>query len=386
MHGNNGQAAAKSSRLGQLALDHSVLLWQSRSAPRKILFYINSRYTAHMAPSLGCGHFKASRVGDLGMSALTLKYPAKCKQLANEEQMPNQLIYPIIVNWNLATETIPCIESLLTAGAAPGQIVVVDNGSQDDSVAQLTARFGQQIHVIAQPTNLGFAGGNNLGIQWALDAGAQWVLLVNNDTVVAPTFFQDLLAAAAQHPAHQIIGPLILYYGEPNRIWSLGDRLIPGTLITRRLWHDVLMPEALPAFIEVDFLNACCVLIQRTVFEKIGLLNATYFMYGEDVDFCWRARRAGIQLGCATQARIWHKVSRSTGVYHPQARYWRISNQIRVYRQYAQRWQLPLMFGFTLVRSLALAALDLWQKRTMLALQTLRAWRDGWWRNGIGYL
>lgn len=300
--------------------------------------------------------------------------------------MVNAAIYPIIVNWNLATETIPCIESLLAAGAPAGQIVVVDNGSQDDSVERLAECFGHQIHLISHPHNLGFAGGNNIGIEYALGRGAEWVLLINNDTIVDPTFLQELMDAVAQHPTHQIIGPLILYYTEPKRIWSLGDRLIPGTLITRRLWHDVPVPKQLAAFIEVDFLNACCMLIHRTVFEQIGLLNANYFMYAEDVDFCWRARRVGLKLGCATTARIWHKVSRSTGIYHPQTRYWRISNQIMVYRAHARWWQVPLMFGFTLVRSLKLAAVDLLQKRTALAGQTLRAWVDGWWKNGIGTL
>jgi GT2 family glycosyltransferase len=295
-------------------------------------------------------------------------------------------VYPIIVNWNLASETIPCIESLLAAGIPAGQIMVVDNGSQDDSVAQLRARFGNQIQLIGHSTNLGFAGGNNLGIAAALQAGAEWLLLVNNDTIAAPTLVQALGQAVVQHPDYRIIGPLILYFTEPKRIWSLGDRLVPGTLITRRLWHDEPIPEALPPFLAVDFLNACCMLIHRTVFEKIGLLNANYFMYAEDVDFCWRARRAGIKLGCATTAQIWHKVSRSTGIHHPQARYWRISNQIMVYRTHARRWQLPLMFGFTLVRSLKLAAGDLMQKRKVLAQQTLRAWRDGWWRDGISTL
>lgn len=294
--------------------------------------------------------------------------------------MRDHLIYPIIVNWNLAAETIPCIESLLAAGATAGQIVIVDNGSQDDSVAQLRARFGEAIHLIEHPINLGFAGGNNLGIEWALAAGAEWVLLVNNDTVVAPTFFQELLTVVEQQPHHQIFGPLILYFNEPNRIWSLGDRLVPGTLITRRLWHDVLIPEGLAPFMEVDFLNACCILVQRTVFEKIGLLDPAYFMYAEDVDFCWRARRAGIRLGCATQARMWHKVARSTGIYHPQARYWRISNQIRVYRQYANGLQYPFMYLFTLVRTLMLLSSDVSHRRTSLVKPTLQAWRDGWSR------
>lgn len=288
-------------------------------------------------------------------------------------------VYPIIVNWNLATETIPCVESLFAAGARAGQIVVVDNGSQDDSVERLAAHFGQQIHLISHPTNLGFAGGNNLGIEFALAAGAEWVLLINNDTVVAPTFFQELGKAVGQHATHQIIGPLMLYFSEPRRIWSLGDRLIPGTLITRQLWRNALLPAVLAPFIEVDFLNACCMLIHRSVFARIGLLNTNYFMYVEDVDFCWRAHRAGIKMGCATQARMWHKISRSTGVYHPQARYWRISNQINFYRRSVVNiMQLVVMFLFTGLRLSFLLGKDAYGRRWNLLGISARAWYDGW--------
>jgi GT2 family glycosyltransferase len=195
---------------------------------------------------------------------------------------------------------------------------------------------------------------------------------------VAPTFLQELLNAVDAHPTYQIIGPLILYFNDPERVWSLGDRLIPGTLITRRLWKDAPVPEQLAAFIEVEFLTACCLLIHHTVFEKIGGLDNSYFMYVEDADFCWRARQAGIQLGCATRVRIWHKVSRSTGVYHPQSRYWQISNQIRFYRRYANRFQYPIMYLFTLLRTLLLVVKDLCYRRNNLLLPTLRAWADGW--------
>ncbi|MFN8491990.1 MAG: glycosyltransferase family 2 protein [Caldilineaceae bacterium] len=287
-------------------------------------------------------------------------------------------LYSVIVNWNLAEETASCIQSLFAAGAQPGQIVVVDNGSQDNSPEKLSKQFGARIQLLASATNLGFAGGNNWAIQQILAQGAEWILLINNDTYVAPDFFQVLEMTVRQQPAYQIIGPLIFYHDEPTRIWSMGDRLIFGTLITRALRRNQIAPTTLAPFIEVDFLNACCILVHRSVFERIGLFDLAFFMYAEDADFCWRARQAGFKLGCSTQARLWHKVSRSTGPHHPAARYWRINNQIYFYRRYANVGQIPLMFLFTLLRSLKLATVDLLAGRLRLAQKTGQAWFNGW--------
>ena len=100
------------------------------------------------------------------------------------------LLCPVIVNWNLAADTIACVRSLLAAGVSPSPIIVVDNGSNDNSPAQLDHELGESIELIRSKQNLGFAGGNNLGIQHALSQGAEWVLLLNNDTLVAPNFFE----------------------------------------------------------------------------------------------------------------------------------------------------------------------------------------------------
>jgi len=292
------------------------------------------------------------------------------------------VIDSITINWNLADETIACVQSLLDAGAQPGRIWVVDNGSQDDSVARLTMAFGAQIRLLAEPENLGFAGGNNRAIIAALaeegDSRAEWLLLINNDTVVAPDFFDRLGDAIRDNPDYQILAPLILYFDEPERIWSLGDRRLGGALITRSLLRDELIPGDLSSFIPVDFLNMCAMLIHRSVFEKVGLLDEAYFMYAEDADFCLRASRAGVKLGCATEARIWHKVSRSTGVFDPRARSWRTRNQIRFYRQHATGLHRLFLWGFTTLRLCALTAGDLLHSRWNLAPITWRAWRDGW--------
>ena len=287
-------------------------------------------------------------------------------------------LYTIVVNWNLPDETIACVNSLFAAGAQPGRVIVVDNCSQDDSVARIQQAFGSQVWLIPSPSNLGFAGGNNLAIAAALGRGAEWILLANNDTVVAPDFLTALNSCAAQHPQARVVAPLILYSGEPHRIWSLGDRQVGGTLITRGVLRDQPLPDHLDEWIEVDFLNACGLLLHHSVFEMAGLFDTDYFMYGEDVDLCWRARRHGFRFGCCTRAHMWHKVSRSTGVYHPQARYWRITNQIKFYRRYSRGLHKLLLALFTMVRSMRLALNDVRLGHGDLVGVTAQAWWHGW--------
>lgn len=287
-------------------------------------------------------------------------------------------VYTVVVNWNLAEETIACITSLLAAGAYPQTIIVVDNNSTDASVAELHEAFDGTVTVIENDRNLGFAGGTNVGIEHALADGAQRILLLNNDTVVAGNFWETLLNTAQHHPTYALLAPLILYYDEPERIWSLGDVRIPGTLITRSLYKDRYTPATLEPVIPVDYLNACAFLVDRCVFERIGLFDTSFFMYAEDVDFCWRAQRAGFRLACATRARVWHKVSRSTDPHSLQARRWRIGNQIRFYHRAAHGHVRYLMLTFTLLRSLRLATQDICAGRPALATTTLHAWHDAW--------
>ena len=302
------------------------------------------------------------------------------KPSTSVSRIVDRTIFTVVLNWNLPEETADCVRSLLAAGGE--HVIVVDNGSVDDSVARLRAEFGERIELIANGENLGFAGGNNVGIQHALDRGAAWVLLANNDTIVAPDFFAQLTEAMQQRLDWGLFAPLILYYDEPERVWSIGDRRLLGTLITRGLWRNQLVPADLPPLLPVDFLTACGLVVRRDVFERIGLLDERYFMYAEDADFCERARAAGFGLGCATLAHMCHKVSRSTGPQHPTARYWRIGNQIRFYRQHAGTLQQPLLLGFTLLRSLAMSLRALATGRWALAIKTAQAWIDGWFRVG----
>jgi GT2 family glycosyltransferase len=117
------------------------------------------------------------------------------------------------------------------------------------------------------------------------------------------------------------------------------------------------------------------------VFEKIGLFDATLYMYGEEVDFCWRARLAGFKFACFTAARIWHKISKSSNSTQPLSRYLRIRNQILFYRRYSPNAQLVILFIFTLLRTIRICTYDLLRWKLDLILPSVRGWLGGWFEN-----
>jgi GT2 family glycosyltransferase len=289
-----------------------------------------------------------------------------------------QSLVAIVVNWNLKQDTIFCVESLLAAGVPIDRVVVVDNGSSDGSISVLKERFGLSLHIIQSKNNLGFGGGSNLGIQYALDQGTKWLLLLNNDAYVAPNFLSVMNDAIKSKESLSIIGPVILYHDSPDHIWFFGDRLIPGLLATTSLYRGDIYHEQFPPLVSVDFVNGSSMLVKSDVFKQIGLFDPEYFMYAEEVDFCWRARMAGFQLAVATRARAWHKVSMSSNRDRPASRYMRIRNQIRFYRKYARGLQLPLMLVFTWIRTLCIALGDLAHGRYSLIYPLFRGWIQGW--------
>lgn len=284
----------------------------------------------------------------------------------------------IIVNWNLKEDTIECIESLLKAGALLNQIILVDNGSTDGSIPAINNHFTNSVHIIDAENNLGFAQGNNLGIEYALRQNSKWILLINNDTLVAPNFIEELHQATITSPEFSIITPLILYYDKPSKIWYLGDHLIGNTLLTINYYKNRDVNQKIPSVVPIDFANGCAMMINRKVLEQIGLLDAALFMYAEDVDFCWRARLAGFKFACITTARIWHKISKSSESDRSSARYLRIRNQIYFYRRYSKGYQLFIILIYTLIRTIRISISDLLLWQLDLILPLVRGWWDGW--------
>lgn len=222
--------------------------------------------------------------------------------------MPNVGI--VISNYNGWQDTVQCLESLQKQTCRDFEIILLDDASTNDSVQQLQKHLTENTVFLPQEANSGFAAVNNVGMRRALADGCDWVLLLNNDTVVAPDFLETLLR---ETPAGAVSCPKMLFLDPPDEIWFAGGELDRATGKVKHLGgHE----KDGPAFAEkkqVSFITFCCVLLPRQVVEEVGFLDETLFMYCEDVDYCIRLADAGVPLWFLPDARIWHKAGGSAG-------------------------------------------------------------------------
>jgi GT2 family glycosyltransferase len=219
----------------------------------------------------------------------------------------------IVLTWNGKALTVECLDSLANVNYASLDVIVVDNASSDGTADAVSQRFGERVTLVINEHNLGFAGGNNVGIRRALDSGADYILLLNNDTTVDTELIGALIDVFSQYPKTGIAGPKIYYATPPDHIWFAGGEisLMRGTArhigireIDKGQYNDVR---------EVDYITGCALMARRAVFEEVGALDDSYRAYYEDADFCMRARRAGHEIRYTPHGRVWHKISASTG-------------------------------------------------------------------------
>ena len=171
-------------------------------------------------------------------------------------------------------------------------------------------------------------GGNNAGIRHVLAGEADYILLLNNDTIVDPAMIDELLAVMSPDPTIGISGPKMLYFDEPETIWCAGNRIDWRTGDSVRLQAE--QPDALAddRQREVDFITGCAICLRREVVERIGLLDERFFIYYEETDWCMRAAGAGWRTIYVPQARLWHKVSATMGATSPATDYYMTRNAL----------------------------------------------------------
>ena len=219
-------------------------------------------------------------------------------------------VYIVILNWNGWKDTIDCLNSLKQTSYSNYVILVVDNGSADESVAQIHSKY-PTVEIIETQANFGFAGGNNVGIKEALKRGAEYVFLLNNDTIVDPRMLSYLVQAITGHPGAAFVGPKTFYASEPKRIWFYGSAIEEST---GRAYHwpaDVIDGPGHQGTFESAYCPGSALLMRSSVLHDIGLLDQRFFVIHEDADWCLRAQRAGWKGYVVGPAIMWHKVSAS---------------------------------------------------------------------------
>lgn len=296
--------------------------------------------------------------------------------MATQSRQP--LVVAVVLNWNLARETEACVASLL-AGDYPSQrVLVVDNGSTDDSVAQLRARFDDRIDLVETGVNLYYAGGSNVGLRWALEAGADYCLVMNNDTVVAPDMVSWLVRTALAYPDAAILGPMICDSHDRSRIWAMGSLRRRWLPMARDLGRGEVDQGQYPTPLVVDYVTGCAMMVRREVLTRVGLFDPGYQMYYEDADLCTRAQAAGFILLVEPRAKMWHLGAASTSLQSATSRYQKTRYRVRFYRQHAHGPLSWVVHPMLWVQESVRAALALKRGERDLARATWRGLRDGY--------
>ncbi len=282
-------------------------------------------------------------------------------------------VWAVVINWNGGAEdNLACIASLLAAGFEEARIVFVDNASSDGSREAAQARH-PRLARIENDTNEGFGGGANRGAQLALEAGASAVLFVNNDVTLAPDCLELLLAAQGAGPELGVLGPRVLDARDPSRLWCAGGMLTWRQNLSTLLGHGQPDGPAWRALRRVDYVAGCAMLVSAEVFAAIGFFEADWFAYGEDVDFCWRAGRAGFGVATVGEASCVHAPSSATGGgYNPRRKYMQGVNSVWFLRKWGgtREWARFFAYDVLTLPPLLLAGAFRGRARAVLA----KAW------------
>jgi len=291
--------------------------------------------------------------------------------------MPQPFVIAVILNTNHREDTLACLESLARQDYSNLKIIVLDNASTDGSV-DAVQRLYPQVEIISLEQNLGYAGNNNTGIQAAIEQGADWVYVMNEDIELAPDSISQLVRGAESDPQVGMAGPLVYHHSRPTVIQSAGGWMSR----TWQSFHYGQNEEDQGQYNQsrpVDWISGCAILVRRQVIEQVGMLDARFFYYWEETEWCVRTSRQGWKLLFVPQSKIWHKGVQVDYKPSPNVTYY-----------WTRNWFLLL--------SKHHAPLIAWLYACLTILRTLFSWtvrprwrsmqghRDAMWQGALDYL
>lgn len=241
------------------------------------------------------------------------------------------MIYAIVLNWNNPTDTIECISSLKKINNIEFKTLCIDNNSNDDSI-ELIRKSQPDIEIIKTQKNLGYAGGNNFGIKHAIEKGAEYFWILNNDTVVDSNALKPMIDILLNNKKIGIVGSIIMRNKAKEKIWFAGGlynrfKGYTSHYLENQNISSVNKPLTPSKY---DFVSGCSWVITKKTVDKIGLLDESLFLYYEEIDYCIRAKKAGIDFVMCPGSIVYHKISKSINDENPLKIYYYTRNRLRI--------------------------------------------------------
>ncbi len=277
------------------------------------------------------------------------------KQPMESSGIAEPLVTVCVLNWKSEDHTIACVRSVLDQSYPHLKVVVVDNGSTQDSESSLRGS-GLDFELLCMRRNLGFTGGVNTAIRHAMEGGADFVWLLNSDAVVEAETLSTLMAAALREPGTGIWSPLICSEGGDAEIENCGTQVNIQTGEIEAFDRLDQAQRCLETAPEQFCVWGTAMLVSRKTFEQIGALDEQFFAYYEDTDYCVRAQQAGIGVSLVSAARVIHGPTRQSVQYSPPPHraYYLARNLILFWRKHAprgSRWKFVYWTIKTLLRN-----------------------------------
>lgn len=275
-------------------------------------------------------------------------------------------VFIIVLNYNGKDSLKKTLSSVFQIDYPNFEIILVDNNSKDGSFETARREFSK-IVFIKNSENLGFSSGNNIGIEYALERGADYVLLLNYDVQVKKDFLSPLVASLEEDKKNGIANPVILE-GENSKIWFSGGKI---DWLRMKSIHE--KKEHTRNYIESDYLCGCAMLIRSEVFRHIGLFNEDFFLYWEDVDFSIRAKKAGYKLVICPKSQIYH--FEKSQEKKANKTYWLVLSGLIFFRKNTPFFLRPWIFFYILLRKIKNKR-DLKKNNNPISQSVQRAYKD----------
>ncbi len=280
------------------------------------------------------------------------------------------LVYIIIVNYNGYEDTLMCVRSLQNINYNNYRIIIVDNGSNDAKTLRNDVFLNEAAKIIYAEENNGFSAGNNIGISYAQKHNADYVLLLNNDTVVSRDFLDALIKCAEHNTDAGIVTGRIYYYSKPDQLWYSGGEYNRMNGFTNQILFDENILEEQ----EITFASGCLMLISGNCMNTVGELDDKFFLYSEDTDYCCRVVNEGFKIIWTPQCRIFHKVSSSVKDSTALQQYYITRNNLYIIRKYCNKrvWSYccrtfqclkDILKRRMTIRSMCWAYIDFWREK-----------------------